>query len=78
MYTQEYINKVKLSMPELPQDLRSRLLSRGLSERDVDYLMVMDAGRGVLHDGKLAQGFVSYFEQVAEKCDTKAAFNWYA
>ena len=63
-------------MPELPAATRQRLLGRGLSERDVDFLMSIDEGREVGSDGQIGSGFVSYFDAVAKDRDPKAAINW--
>jgi aspartyl-tRNA(Asn)/glutamyl-tRNA(Gln) amidotransferase subunit B len=63
-------------MPELPQVMRGRLLSKGLNERDVDFLMSLDVGRDVQYDGAPSQGFLSFFEQVSKNRDPKTALNW--
>lgn len=63
-------------MPELPEEARQRLLSTGLSERDVDFLMTIDVGREVGFDGQLGRGFISYFDDVAKDRDPKTAINW--
>ncbi|EIN10973.1 Glutamyl-tRNA amidotransferase B subunit [Punctularia strigosozonata HHB-11173 SS5] len=56
---QTYIEDVRTSMPELPEATRARLLARGLSDRDVQVLMAVDAGREVGFDGKLGQGAIA-------------------
>ncbi|EJD01369.1 glutamyl-tRNA amidotransferase [Fomitiporia mediterranea MF3/22] len=71
-----YIESVRSTMPELPEQTRARLLSRGLSERDVNFLMSIDEGREVGFDGRIGSGLVSYFDAVAKKRDPKAAMNW--
>lgn len=64
-------------MPELPDATRSRLLSRGLSERDVEFLISVDGGREVGFDGELGRGgAVAFFDQVSKGRDAKSAFNW--
>jgi len=72
-----YISSVREQMPELPEATRSRLLSQGLSERDVDFLISIDGGREVEFDGKLGRGgAVTYFDLVSKDRDAKSAFNW--
>lgn len=64
-------------MPELPEKTKARLLAKGLSERDADFLMSLDGGRDVLFDGRIGDSWLSYFEEVARDRDPKAALNWY-
>ncbi|KLO08523.1 Glutamyl-tRNA amidotransferase B subunit [Schizopora paradoxa] len=72
-----YIMSVREGMPELPDATRSRLLSRGLSERDVEFLISVDGGREVGFDGKLGRGgAIAFFDLVSEGRDAKSAFNW--
>lgn len=63
-------------MPELPAAARDRLLQLGLTPRDVDVLMSVDAGREVKFDGELGAGAVAYFDAVASGRDAKAVVNW--
>jgi len=72
-----YISSVREQMPELPEATRSRLLRRGLSERDFDFLISVDGGREVGFDGELGRGgAVAYFDLVSVGRDAKSAFNW--
>ena len=71
------MESVRSSMPELPEQVRARLLARGLSERDVDFLMSIDAGREVGFDGQLSPGFVSYFDEASRNRNAKTTFNWF-
>ncbi|KAH8118408.1 glutamyl-tRNA amidotransferase [Phellopilus nigrolimitatus] len=71
-----YVESVRTSVPELPEETRARLIAKRLSTRDVNFLMSIDAGREVGFDGRLGQGFVSFFEDVAEDKDPKVAINW--
>ncbi|KAI0331302.1 Glutamyl-tRNA amidotransferase B subunit [Cubamyces sp. BRFM 1775] len=71
-----YIDAIRREMPELPAATRARLLSQGLSERDVDVLMDVDSGREVGYDGELGRGAVAYFDEVSRGRDPKAAVNW--
>jgi hypothetical protein len=64
-------------MPDLPGATRSRLDASGLSKRDIDVLMSVDAGREVGFDGELGTGAVSYFDAVAAGRDPKHAANWW-
>ncbi|CAL1700292.1 unnamed protein product [Somion occarium] len=73
---QTYINTIRQSMPELPQETRSRLLAQGLSERDADVLMAIDMGREVGYDGVLGHGAVAYFDTVSRGRDPKVVVNW--
>ena len=63
-------------MPELPNETRDRLLKRGLSDRDVDFIMSLDTGRDIGFDGQSGEGLVSYFDKVSEGRNVKLAFNW--
>lgn len=76
-YIQAYLIGIRKSMPELPEVTRTRLLSRGLSLRDVDFLMTIDAGKDIGFDGQPGFGsVVSYFDSVSEEKNAKSAFNW--
>ena len=75
--SQQYVNSIKESMPELPSETRSRLLAMGLSARDADFLMTIDSGRDIDFDGNVKYGYISFFEDVARDRDPKVAFNWY-
>ncbi len=63
--TQEYIEKIRDSLPELPLERRARFVTEhGLSEYDA----------GVLVQDK---GVADYFEETAKACgEAKAASNW--
>ncbi len=62
--SQEYIAKVKSTLPPLPNDLLMKYISLGLSEYDA----------GVLTDSK---EIALYFEEIISKTkNTKAAANW--
>lgn len=74
----EYIEQVRKSMPELPEATRARLLSMGLSERDTDVLMTIDAGREVAFDGELGSGAITYFNSLVQGRDPKIVVNWLA
>ncbi|KAG6330919.1 hypothetical protein ID866_8169 [Astraeus odoratus] len=76
LLSQEYVDQVRKSMPALPGETRARLLSMGLSERDVDVLMTIDAGREVRFDGELGKGAVAYFDSLAQGRDPKIVVNW--
>jgi aspartyl-tRNA(Asn)/glutamyl-tRNA(Gln) amidotransferase subunit B len=76
---QEYISHIHAMMPELPHTTRTRLQTQyGLSERDVDVLMAVNAGRGVGYDGEVGGGAVRYFETLcrAGGKDAKVVVNW--
>ncbi|KAI6152376.1 GatB/GatE catalytic domain-containing protein [Pisolithus tinctorius] len=76
LLSQEYIERVRSSMPELPSETRVRLLSMGLSERDADVLMTVDAGREVGFDGEIGKGAVAYFTDLVCGRDPKIVVNW--
>jgi aspartyl-tRNA(Asn)/glutamyl-tRNA(Gln) amidotransferase subunit B len=64
-------------MPELPPSTRARLLSQGLSDRDVDVIMSVDAGDQVPYDGEpKTNGAVVFFDKVAQGRDPKIVANW--
>lgn len=63
-------------MPELPGEVRARLLARGLLQRDIDFLMSLDGGWDVHFDGQLGEGWFSFYEEVARDRDPKVAINW--
>lgn len=73
---QNYIDVIRGNMPELSDATRDRLLSQGLSERDVQVLMDVDSGREVGFDGELGRGAVAYFDEVSRSRDPKAVVNW--
>ncbi|KAI5993624.1 GatB/GatE catalytic domain-containing protein [Pisolithus albus] len=76
LLSQEYIEHVRSSMPELPGETRVRLLSMGLSERDADVLMTIDAGREVGFDGEIGKGAIAYFTDLVRGRDPKLVVNW--
>jgi aspartyl-tRNA(Asn)/glutamyl-tRNA(Gln) amidotransferase subunit B len=67
-------------VPELPDATRVRLQADyGLSVRDTDVLMTVDAGRDIKFDGEPGNGAVSYFEELCatgKGRDPKAVVNW--
>jgi aspartyl-tRNA(Asn)/glutamyl-tRNA(Gln) amidotransferase subunit B len=65
-------------MPELPDATRARLLTLGLSARDTDVLMTVDAGREIGFDGDqtISKGAVAYFDKLSEGRDPKVVVNW--
>ncbi|CDO73814.1 hypothetical protein BN946_scf185015.g143 [Trametes cinnabarina] len=71
-----YIESIRRNMPELPDATRARLLERGLSERDVEVLMLVDSGREVGYDGQLGHGAVAYFDEVSQGRNPKEVVNW--
>ncbi|KAI9063334.1 Glutamyl-tRNA amidotransferase B subunit [Trametes sanguinea] len=71
-----YIDDIRHNMPELPDATRARLLGRGLSERDVEVLMLVDSGREVGYDGQLGHGAVAYFDEVSQGRNPKEVVNW--
>ncbi|KAF9782250.1 Glutamyl-tRNA amidotransferase B subunit [Thelephora terrestris] len=77
LLTESYIDKIRSSMPELPDATRERLLAQGLSAQDTGVLMTADAGREVGMDGTFGQGgVVAYFDAVSEGRDPKIVVNW--
>lgn len=63
-------------MPELPDATRVRLQNKGLSVRDTDVLMAIDAGREVGIDGTVGRGAVTYFDAISQNRDPKVVVNW--
>ncbi|KAH7919539.1 Glutamyl-tRNA amidotransferase B subunit [Leucogyrophana mollusca] len=76
LLTKEYVDRIRRTMPELPDAQRARLLAQGLSPRDADVLMAVDAGREVGFDGEPGRGAVAYFDKLAQGRDPKVAVNW--
>jgi len=84
LLTEEYISRIRTTMPELSYITRERLQSQyGLSERDVGVLMAVDAGRGVGYDGEVGGGAVRYFEMLCQagggvegRREAKVVVNW--
>ena len=74
---QAYVDNITNLMPEIPSKTRTRLLSLGLSERDVDFLMSVDASREIGFDGTLVPGAVALFDQISIRHDPKTALNWF-
>ncbi|KAG1735395.1 hypothetical protein EDB19DRAFT_1724224 [Suillus lakei] len=56
LISEEYIETIRKTMPDLPDATRARLLNLGLSGRDTDVLMAVDSGREVGFDGELGKG----------------------
>ncbi|KDQ64199.1 hypothetical protein JAAARDRAFT_27825 [Jaapia argillacea MUCL 33604] len=71
-----YINQIRSKMPELPDTTSLRLHSQGLTQRDTEVLMTVDAGREVGFDGELGQGAVAYFDALSRGRDPKVVVNW--
>jgi aspartyl-tRNA(Asn)/glutamyl-tRNA(Gln) amidotransferase subunit B len=75
---QEYITRIRQSMPELPGSMRQRLYNRGLSARDAEVLMSVDSGREVGFDGEPGSGgAVAYFDSLSIGRDAKVVVNWW-
>lgn len=72
------MSRVKESMPPLPTSTRARLLELGLSGRDVDVLMTIDADIDVGYDGEPRRGAVAYFDEVSQGRNPKVTVNWSA
>lgn len=64
-------------MPELHNAALHRLESLGLSTRDASFLLSLDAGRSVGHDGNMQDGALAFFDAVSEGRDAKVTFNWH-
>lgn len=74
---QEYIDRVRNSMPEPLEATRLRLLAQGLSPRDTEVLMSVDSGREVGFDGEPGTGgAVAYFDGLSKSRDPKVVVNW--
>lgn len=75
---QKDIDRVRRSMPELPQETAARLeRSYGLVSRDIQVLMSVGSGTNVGYDGEIGPGnAVQYFEVVAKGRDPKIVVNW--
>ena len=70
-FLQSRIQSIRASLPELPWEARKRLKEvYGLSERDVDVLLNVDAGREVRFDGEPGDSAVSFFDKL---CTTQRA-----
>ncbi|KAF8318159.1 glutamyl-tRNA amidotransferase [Clavulina sp. PMI_390] len=79
----EYLQRVRSSMPELPDALASRLRTEyGISEHDIRTLASFDAFIQLGLDGERPYGsLVNYFETVVDTSkgvDGKSAINWIA
>ncbi|KIJ13270.1 hypothetical protein PAXINDRAFT_170551 [Paxillus involutus ATCC 200175] len=72
----EYIERIRKSMPELPETTRRRLTRMGLTEQEAEVLMAVDAGREVGFDGEPGKGAVAYFDRLAQGRDARTAVNW--
>ncbi|KDQ08250.1 hypothetical protein BOTBODRAFT_59456 [Botryobasidium botryosum FD-172 SS1] len=75
---QSFIAQIRECTPALPAVTLARLQSEyGLTLRDAEVLMSIDAGSEVGFDGEPSPGgAVRYFESVAHGRDAKAAVNW--
>jgi aspartyl-tRNA(Asn)/glutamyl-tRNA(Gln) amidotransferase subunit B len=58
-----YIEEIRASLPELPDQKRARFMEEGLSEYDAS-ILVSD------------KSYADYFEKVAEERDSKTTANW--
>ncbi|KAF5393281.1 hypothetical protein D9757_000604 [Collybiopsis confluens] len=73
VFSQEHVDSVRRGMPSLPASTRSRLLqtysSKGVTERDIEVLMNLDANREIPYDGAESSilGAVAYFEQLCSR-----------
>ncbi|KAG1735696.1 GatB/GatE catalytic domain-containing protein [Suillus paluster] len=76
LISEEYIEAIRQTMPDLPDATRARLLNLGLSERDTDVLMTVDSGHEVGFDGELGKGAVAYFDSLAQQRDPRVVVNW--
>jgi len=77
--TQERIQRIKTTMPELPWETRTRLLTNyELSEKDADALLNIDSSKEVPFDGgSNDSGAAAYFDRIcAGGRSPKIAFNW--
>ena len=74
---QAFIQDIRASMPELPEETANRLGKLGLTPRDTEVLMAVDSGREVGYDGVLGQGAVAYFDAVSHGREPKVVVNWY-
>jgi len=88
MDTQERINEIRSTLPELPWETRTRLKHvYALSDRNVDVLLGIDSGRQVQYDGEDPgeRCAVKYFDKIVDgfgnpdrkKRDPKRVANWY-
>ncbi|GJE84861.1 glutamyl-tRNA amidotransferase B subunit [Phanerochaete sordida] len=73
---QAFISGIKEGIPPLPASTKDRLLELGLSERDVDVLMTIDATIDVGYDGEARRGAVAYFDEVSQGRSPKVVVNW--
>lgn len=65
-------------MPQSPADTSLRLTKEyGLTKRDIQVLMTLDAGNTVGVDGTVNPGVVTMFESIARGRDPRLAYNWY-
>ena len=71
------MTRVKEGIPPLPGSTKARLLALGLSERDVDVLMTIDAAVDVGYDGEARRGAVAYLDEVSVGRNPKVVVNWY-
>ena len=67
-FTQDRIQAIRDSLPDLPWETRYRLRKMyALSERDIDVLLNVDSGREVTFDGEKdvdGSGAVAYFDRL--------------
>ncbi|KAF8514854.1 Glutamyl-tRNA amidotransferase B subunit [Hysterangium stoloniferum] len=74
---EEYLDRVRASLPELPDATRQRLAKNyGLVPQDIEVLMSVDAGKDVPYDGEKRRSAVAYFEAVAVGRNPKIVVNW--
>ncbi|KAI0268154.1 Glutamyl-tRNA amidotransferase B subunit [Gloeopeniophorella convolvens] len=72
----EYINSIRNEMPALANEVREHLILCGLTQQDIDVLMVVDSGSEIGFDGQRSQGAIAYFEALSEGRNPKIVVNW--
>lgn len=65
-------------MPEVPGEIRKRLVQQGLPDRDINVLLSIDSGAMVGYDGHVNDGAVTYFTEISKGRSPKVVLNWLA
>ncbi|EKM59499.1 uncharacterized protein PHACADRAFT_114333 [Phanerochaete carnosa HHB-10118-sp] len=76
LLNEAFVSRIRRGIPPLPASTRARLLSLGLSERDVDVLITIDANVDINYDGEARCGAVAYFDEVSQGRNPKVVINW--
>ncbi|KZT42924.1 Glutamyl-tRNA amidotransferase B subunit [Sistotremastrum suecicum HHB10207 ss-3] len=74
--TESDVRAVREAMPQVPEEIRERLVQQGLPDRDINVLLSIDSGATVGFDGHVSDGAVTYFTEVSKGRSPRVVLNW--